>query len=91
VGSLQRGEAPGGLSQAEATLLLWASRAARDPAACCEADISGLRECGFDDRAILDATLTVAYFSFVNRIVLLLGVGLEEHYGRTCRTIADDG
>jgi uncharacterized peroxidase-related enzyme len=38
-----------------------------------------LREKGLEDRAILDATLVVAYFNFVNRIVLSLGVGLEEN------------
>jgi len=89
VASLARGEAPAGLRGADARLLAWADRAARDPAACTEADVLDLREHGFDDRAILDAVLTVAYFSFVNRIVLLLGVDLEEGYERTCRNDAD--
>jgi len=40
-----------------------------------------LSESGLDDRAILDATLVVAYFNFVNRIVLALGVQLEEKAG----------
>lgn len=40
-----------------------------------------LRQGGFDDRAILDATLVVAYFNFVNRIVLALGVETEEKAG----------
>lgn len=40
-----------------------------------------LREQGFEDRAILDATLVIAYFNFVNRIVLSLGVELEENPG----------
>ena len=40
-----------------------------------------LRQGGFDDRAILDATLVVAYFNFVNRIVLALGVEVEEKAG----------
>jgi len=90
VESLARTEIPGDLGEAEVTLLRWAVRAARDPASCGEAHVSALRGCGFDDRAILDATLTVAYFSFVNRIVLLLGVHLERDYERTCRTGADD-
>lgn len=41
-----------------------------------------LRHAGFDDRAILDATLVVGYFNFVNRIVLALGVELEEKAGQ---------
>ncbi|MFQ3248019.1 MAG: putative peroxidase-related enzyme [Arenicella sp.] len=40
-----------------------------------------LRKAGFTDREILDATLVVSYFNFVNRIVLSLGVELEETPG----------
>lgn len=36
---------------------------------------------GYNDSAILDATLVVAYFNFVNRIVLALGVELENDGG----------
>ena len=40
-----------------------------------------LRQAGLEDRDILDATLVVAYFNFVNRIVLALGVEAEEKAG----------
>ncbi len=40
-----------------------------------------LRNRGLDDRAILDATLVISYFNFVNRIVLSMGVPLEEDKG----------
>ncbi|MCP4437962.1 MAG: peroxidase-related enzyme [Aureispira sp.] len=40
-----------------------------------------LKATGLNDRAILDATLVIAYFNFVNRIVLGLGVNLEEDGG----------
>lgn len=40
-----------------------------------------LRESGFSDREILDATLVIAYFNFVNRIVMSLGVELENNPG----------
>jgi len=43
--------------------------------------IEDLRQSGFDDRAILDATLVVAYFNFVNRIVLALDVQPEKDAG----------
>lgn len=43
--------------------------------------IEPLRKLGLNDRAILDATLVIAYFNFVNRIVLHLGVNLEEQPG----------
>lgn len=40
--------------------------------------IEPLKRLGLDDRAILDATLVIAYFNFVNRIVLGLGIALEK-------------
>ena len=42
---------------------------------------ANLREAGYGDREILDASLVVAYFNFVNRMVLSLGVTLEENPG----------
>lgn len=41
-----------------------------------------LKKNGFDDRAILDIHLVIAYFNFVNRLVLGLGVELEEEAGK---------
>jgi len=55
-----------------------ALRLTRDPAAIGEADRAALRDAGFDDRAVLDLTLVVAYFAFVNRLASGLGVQLEE-------------
>ncbi len=43
--------------------------------------VNPLREIGFSDREILDAALVIAYFNFVNRIVLGLGVHLEKNPG----------
>lgn len=40
-----------------------------------------LKGMGWSDREILDATLVVAYFNFVNRMVLGLGVKLEKDNG----------
>ena len=40
-----------------------------------------LRNMGVSDREILDATLVISYFNFVNRIVLSLGVDVEENAG----------
>ncbi len=65
-------------------VLAWARRLARNPEAASETDITMLRAAGLDDRAILDAVLTVAYFSYVNRLVLALGAQLESDYEKTC-------
>ena len=40
--------------------------------------IEQLKQAGWEDRAILDAALVISYFNFVNRLVLGLGVPLEE-------------
>jgi uncharacterized peroxidase-related enzyme len=61
-----------------ARLCQYAEKLTRDPASLREADVALLRDTGLDDRAILDAAQIAAYFNFVNRLVLGLGVGLEE-------------
>jgi uncharacterized peroxidase-related enzyme len=44
-------------------------------------NLNDLKEAGLDDRTILDATLVISYFNFVNRMVLSLGVTLEDDKG----------
>ncbi|MBW6481633.1 MAG: peroxidase-related enzyme [Vicingaceae bacterium] len=41
--------------------------------------VEKLKTIGLSDKLILDATLVIAYFNFVNRMVLGLGVNLEEN------------
>ncbi len=84
IDALGRGEFPTELSEADATLLRWARDMTLRPADAEEAHVVRLRDLGFDDRAILDGTLTIGYFNFVNRLVLLLGCELEEGYADTC-------
>ncbi len=81
-------EATGGdkLDARSRALLEWAREATLTPHLSTEAAVQALRDVGFDDRAILDATLTVGYFCFVNRLVMLLGVSVEEDFEDTCRS-----
>ena len=44
-----------------------------------------LRQEGIGDAGILDATLVISYFNFVNRMVLGLGVSLEADKGKDYR------
>jgi uncharacterized peroxidase-related enzyme len=44
------------------------------PGAMTESDLDELRAVGLDDKDILDLTLITAYFNFVNRIAMGLGV-----------------
>ncbi len=82
--ALEAGRIPPGLPDAQQVLLRWAQMVTAAPCEATEADVSALREAGFEDAAILDAALTVAYFNFVNRLVLSLGVELESGFEETC-------
>jgi uncharacterized peroxidase-related enzyme len=44
--------------------------------------IHELKKNGVEERKLLDAALVIAYFNFVNRLVLGLGVQLEEEAGK---------
>jgi len=66
-------------------LFEWAARLARTPETVSESDIAMLRQAGLSDRAILDAVLTVAYFSYANRLVMGLGLALEAGFEGMCR------
>jgi alkylhydroperoxidase family enzyme len=48
------------------------------PASLGPAGVESLREAGFDDRAIHDATQVIAYFNYINRIADALGVQKED-------------
>ncbi len=63
------------LNTADQILCEWAERLTIDPSNRPSEIMNLLINSDFDDRAILDATLIVAYFNFVNRIVM--GLGLE--------------
>ncbi|MDT8286651.1 MAG: peroxidase-related enzyme [Elusimicrobiales bacterium] len=67
----------------EAALCRFADKLTREPRASSEADVEALRAAGYSDRAVLDTAQIAAYFNFVNRIVLGLGVHLEEEKDRT--------
>lgn len=62
----------------------WAVKLARAPETVSADDVAVLRAAGLTDRAILDATLTIAYFSYVNRLVMALGIALEPGFEATC-------
>ncbi|MFB6258507.1 MAG: peroxidase-related enzyme [Flavobacteriales bacterium] len=46
------------------------------------AHVEKLRDHGLSDRAVLDSMMVIAYFNFVNRLVLGLGVELESDEGK---------
>lgn len=68
------------LSEKESALCEYAKRLTLFPAEDFGL-IEKLKTIGLTDSAILDATLVIAYFNFVNRMVLGLGVNIEENAG----------
>lgn len=62
------------LSPADRALADYAFKLTRQPDAMLAEDVEGLRAAGFADADILLADLITAYFNFVNRIALGLGV-----------------
>jgi uncharacterized protein YciW len=56
----------------------YATKLTTRPQDVAESDVNALREAGLADEDILLANLIVAYFNFVNRIALGLGVASSE-------------
>jgi uncharacterized peroxidase-related enzyme len=63
------------LSERQRVLVTFAEKLTVAPAGITAADIGALRRVGLDDRGVLDACNTVAYFSYANRMTF--GLGLE--------------
>jgi len=70
------------LPKADLALCEYAKQVTLNPGEAESSDVTQLlKSVSFSDAAILDATLVVSYFNFVNRMVLSLGVGLEADEG----------
>lgn len=76
--ALIAGAVPAGIDQADLELCAFARRLSLVPGLSGNDQIASLRALGFSDRAILDATLVIAYFNFVNRVVKALGVVVDD-------------
>ncbi len=62
------------LSEADEALCRFAEKLTLNKNTDYSSHTENLKQAGFNDRAILDAVQVVAYFNFVNRLVLGLGV-----------------
>ena len=58
-------------------LCAYADKLTRTPESMSERDVQELRDHGWSDPAIHDATQVIAYFNYINRIADGLGVDLE--------------
>ena len=66
------------LSDARKTMLRFAVKLTKTPAAMIEADVGLLRDAGFTDTDILHITEVTAYYAYANRIADGLGIPLED-------------
>jgi uncharacterized peroxidase-related enzyme len=66
------------LSESDRALCDYAQLLTQTPNHDNQASIEHLKATGLDDRSILDASLVIAYFNFVNRLVLGLGLVVND-------------
>jgi uncharacterized peroxidase-related enzyme len=66
------------LTGADKALCEYAAKLTRTPSEMTPADLDHLRNQGFDDRAIHDATQVISYFNYINRVADALGVEPED-------------
>jgi uncharacterized peroxidase-related enzyme len=67
-----------GLSTADHALCAYAEKLTLTPSEMTETDITTLRQHGFNDQAIHDATQVIGYFNYINRVADGLDVEKEE-------------
>jgi len=74
--TLARAENLDSLEPRLGNIVMHAEKLNEAPGAMTESDLHDLRAVGLSDRDILDLTLIVGYFNFVNRVAMGLGVAL---------------
>jgi uncharacterized peroxidase-related enzyme len=74
VQAIARGEAPKSLSAAEAAMIAFGRKVARDASAVTAGDIEQLKQHGFTDAEIFDITATAAARAFWTKVIDSLGV-----------------
>lgn len=80
---------PSVVNEREAAMLTYAERLTRSPGDASKAWTDDLRTAGLNDREILDLACVVGYFCYANRVVMGLGVQLEEGGVGQHPTLAD--
>ena len=68
-----------GLPPEDQALCMYAEKLTKTPKEMNDEDVQALKEMGWDDDAIHDATQVISYFNYINRIADALDVDLEEH------------
>jgi uncharacterized peroxidase-related enzyme len=77
VESLEKDYRSAPISEQDRVMLDYVVKLTKDATKVWKDDIEGLRQAGFDDRAILQITLIASWFNYINRVADALGVGRE--------------
>ena len=88
--TLARAENLDSLETRLGNIVMHAEKLTSAPGAMTESDLHDLRAVGLSDRDILDLTLIVGYFNFVNRIAVGLGVSFDADELTGYRDSGDD-
>jgi uncharacterized peroxidase-related enzyme len=75
------------LEDADRAMLAYSEMLTLEPSTVGQADVDKLREAGFNDAEIGDIALTVAFFSYMNRIVDGLGAHISRGVEAEARRI----
>ena len=65
------------ISEQDRVMLDYVVKITKDATRCSPEDHVRLRGVGFDDRGILQITLTAGWFNYINRVADALGVGRD--------------
>jgi uncharacterized peroxidase-related enzyme len=68
------------LDEKTRAILDYSAKITKYPNAVQKSDIEKLRELGFNDKDILDIALIASHYNFENRLVMSIGVELEENF-----------
>ena len=69
------------ITAAERAMLDFSVQISEDATRITREDVEGLKQHGFDDRAILQITLIASWFNYINRVADALGVGRDDPSG----------
>ena len=74
VEALQKDYTTAAITKPERVMLNYVVKLTRDATKVSQEDHKGLREAGFDDKAVLQITLIAAWFNYINRVADSLGI-----------------
>jgi len=87
--AIARGEVPDSLTDAEAAMIKFARKVARDASSVTAGDVARLKRFGFTDAEIFDITATAAGRAFFTKVIESLGVEADAPFHAMDREFTD--